>query len=107
MKMHERYLFPALALLSTMVLVDWRWRLLYAVVSVTFFLNLYYVLPLPDPDCWCTQTWPDAVPLPLQLVVTAANVGAYLWLSWQIVGGAPSLSRGHARHNLSPSQLEL
>jgi hypothetical protein len=42
---HERYLYPLLALLLPVVMVDRRWLWLYAPLSVTFFLNLFIVAP--------------------------------------------------------------
>ena len=42
-RVHERYLFPALALAAPLVLRNWRWATLYAVLSVSFFANIYWV----------------------------------------------------------------
>jgi Gpi18-like mannosyltransferase len=42
---HERYLYPFLALLLPVAVVDRRWLWLYVPVSVTFFLNLVTVAP--------------------------------------------------------------
>ena len=42
-RVHERYLFPALALGALLVLRDKRWAILYAVLSVSFFANVYGV----------------------------------------------------------------
>ena len=42
-RVHERYLFPALAIGALLVLRDRRWTILYAVLSVSFFANVYGV----------------------------------------------------------------
>ncbi len=42
---HERYLYPFLALLLPVVIVERRWAPLYLCVSTTFFLNLFTVAP--------------------------------------------------------------
>jgi hypothetical protein len=42
---HERYLYPFLALLLPVAVIDRRWLWLYVPVSVTFFLNLFTVAP--------------------------------------------------------------
>ncbi len=42
---HERYLYPFLAILLPVALLDRRWLWLYVPVSATFFLNLIVVAP--------------------------------------------------------------
>jgi hypothetical protein len=42
-RVHERYLFPALALAAPLVLRSWRWAVLYATLSFVFFANVYWV----------------------------------------------------------------
>jgi hypothetical protein len=42
---HERYLYPFLALLLPVAVIDRRWLCLYVPVSATFFLNLVVVAP--------------------------------------------------------------
>src|SRR6185437_5275081 len=42
-RVHERYLFPALAIGALLVLRERRWAILYAVLSVSFFANVYGV----------------------------------------------------------------
>lgn len=41
-RVHERYLFPALALAAPFVLRGWRWLLVYAALSLSFFMNVYW-----------------------------------------------------------------
>jgi predicted membrane-bound dolichyl-phosphate-mannose-protein mannosyltransferase len=42
-RVHERYLFPALALAAPLVVRGWSWTALYAALSVSFFANIYWV----------------------------------------------------------------
>jgi dolichyl-phosphate-mannose--protein O-mannosyl transferase len=42
-RVHERYLFPALALAAPLVVRGWRWALLYGLLSLSFFANIYGV----------------------------------------------------------------
>ncbi len=42
-RVHERYLFPALALAAPLVVRGWRWKLLYGLLSLSFFTNIYGV----------------------------------------------------------------
>ena len=41
-RVHERYLFPALAFAAPFVVRSWGWRAAYGVLSISFFLNIYY-----------------------------------------------------------------
>ena len=43
-RVHERYLFPFVALGAILAAVSLRWRVAYAVLSLTTFLNMYVVL---------------------------------------------------------------
>ncbi|HLA65556.1 MAG TPA: hypothetical protein VK600_03130, partial [Candidatus Saccharimonadales bacterium] len=42
-RVHERYLFPALALAAPLVARSWRSAAMYAAVSLIFFANIYWV----------------------------------------------------------------
>ena len=43
-RVHERYLFPLVALGAILAAVSVRWRIAYVVLSLTTFLNMYVVL---------------------------------------------------------------
>lgn len=50
MKMHERYLFPVVALLApAAVILGRRWLVIYVALSVTFLVNLVSIYPFPPP----------------------------------------------------------
>jgi len=42
-RVHERYLFPALALAAPLVARSWKWATLYAVLTLSFFANVYWL----------------------------------------------------------------
>ncbi|HSM38703.1 MAG TPA: hypothetical protein VK838_05155, partial [Candidatus Limnocylindrales bacterium] len=42
-RVHERYLFPALALAAPLIARGWRWMLLYGALTVSVFANVYWV----------------------------------------------------------------
>ena len=42
-RVHERYLFPALALAVPLIARSWRWAVLYLVLTVSSFANVYWV----------------------------------------------------------------
>jgi len=42
-RVHERYLFPALALAAPMVARSSRWAVFYGVLTLSFFANIYWV----------------------------------------------------------------
>ncbi|MDQ2853439.1 MAG: phospholipid carrier-dependent glycosyltransferase [Chloroflexota bacterium] len=42
-RVHERYLFPALGLAALLIARSWRWAILYLVLTLSFFANVYWV----------------------------------------------------------------
>jgi hypothetical protein len=98
MKMHERYLFPTLALLAPVALMGSRWLILYVVVSLSLLLSLFHIFPLPD-----IERFP--FPQAFQLVITAINIAAYVWLSSQLLMGQllPSSTRAKATELAPPN----
>jgi predicted membrane-bound dolichyl-phosphate-mannose-protein mannosyltransferase len=42
-RVHERYLFPALALAAPLVARSWRWAVFYGVIALSFFSNVYWL----------------------------------------------------------------
>ena len=70
MKMHERYLFPLFALLAPIAAIHVRWLAVYVLLSITYTLNLYALLPIPmQPD---QTSW--AFGAPLDVLVSVANM---------------------------------
>jgi len=69
---HERYLYPAFALAAPL-LVRWWWlRVVYAVLAVSFFLNLLAINPPSASSFW------DWYGTPFAVAVTALHIVVYL-----------------------------
>ncbi|MBA2719102.1 MAG: phospholipid carrier-dependent glycosyltransferase [Chloroflexi bacterium] len=56
-RVHERYLFPFVALGAILAAVSIRWRVAYVVLSLTTFLNMYVVLTTLYPDNPGIKDW--------------------------------------------------
>jgi hypothetical protein len=88
---HDRYLYPFFALMLPVVMADRKWVPLYAVLSVTFFLNLIVVAPPIDS---LSGRWVES---PLSLVAAAVNVAGFAWMTFDllavVVRDAPRLVR--------------
>ena len=56
-RVHERYLFPFVALGAILAAVSVRWRLAYGVLSLAMFLNMYVVLTTLYPDNPGIRDW--------------------------------------------------
>jgi hypothetical protein len=56
-RVHERYLFPFVALGAILAAVSFRWRAAYVVLSLTMFLNMYVVLTTLYPDNPGVSDW--------------------------------------------------
>jgi hypothetical protein len=69
---HERYLFPFLALMLPVVVVDRGWLRLYVPLSITFFLNLIVVAP---PIRELAGVGHESV---LSLMIAAVNCGFFM-----------------------------
>lgn len=121
-RVHERYLFPALALAAPLVLRNWRWATLYAVLSVSFFANIYWVYTAD----WSFVAGPPTNPGlgglpmtrdPLLAATLLTDWGIYLlsamivvalgWLVWRSVrlGQASSTERSVETHAAASASL--
>ncbi len=82
MSIHERYLFPVLALLLPVAVVDRRWLWIYAPASITLFANMFVIAP---PVAAWSGRWVDASIIPL---VAAVNVAVFAAYTGVVAGGA-------------------
>ncbi len=82
MSIHERYLFPVLALLLPVAIVDRRWMWLYASASLTLFTNMFVIAP--PVEAWSGR-WVDAPIIPL---VAGANVAMFVAFTAIVARGA-------------------
>ncbi len=91
-RVHERYLFPALALAAPLVLRGWRWATVYVLLGLSVFANMYYVYTID----WSYAVNPGDPPLnpglngapmardPVLQAVLFNDLGIYL-LGWMMV----------------------
>lgn len=84
-EIHENYLFPTIPLLVLFAVHDRRAWLLWALLSVTWFVNLVFV----DVDLVDTLTawwpWLSAAMFPIQIVASCINIGVLLtWGLWVV-----------------------
>lgn len=76
---HERYMYPAIALLAPALLVERRLAWVYAALSATLFLNM--VLVAPPVESWMRR-WDDAVGTHY---VAGINVIVFAAFSWMLL----------------------
>ncbi len=72
-EMHERYLFPLMALSLPLIFVSRRGAILYLLGSVLFWLNLLGVMPLGTVDRALFSTFPN-----FSSFIGAAHIGMFL-----------------------------
>jgi hypothetical protein len=92
-RVHERYLFPALALLAPFAVAGWRELVSYVALSLGFAASLLYALhettPFNLPEPWATWVTSDAGVWAIGLVLIASGIA---W-AWLLVVRRPRLPR--------------
>ena len=82
-RVHERYLFPALALLAPFALAGWREMAAYLTLSLSFAAALLYALhdttPFDLPEPWATWIMSEAGVWVIGLVLIGSAI-AWAWL---------------------------
>jgi hypothetical protein len=92
-RVHERYLFPALAMLAPFALAGWRELVSYAALSLGFAASLLYALhettgfDLPEP--WASRITSDVGVWTIGLVL----MGSAIAWAWLLVVRRPRLPR--------------
>ncbi len=86
-RVHERYIFPAVALLPLLAVVQKRWALALLLLSTGAFINLHGILTLPLYGSDNVSSLPlgeafRAGPLIVLSAVLQTSVG--LWAAWQL-----------------------
>ena len=87
-RVHERYAYPAFALAIMLAAIAWRWRIAYAVFSVTVLLNMYAALTNPFYDNPGISDWLGIGPelrtaLPIA-VIAIVNAVVFVWAFVQL-----------------------
>ncbi len=86
-RVHERYIFPAVALMPLLAVVQRRWALALLLLSVGAFINLHAILTLPLYGSSNVETlplgeWFRSQPLVVLSALLQTSVG--LWAAWQL-----------------------
>jgi Gpi18-like mannosyltransferase len=91
-RVHERYLYPAIALATLLATISWRWRIATVVASGALFLNLYAVLTTIYPNNPSIRDWlgigRSLITSQAIAVMAAAYVAVFLWAFVQLRRGA-------------------
>ena len=97
-RVHERYLFPALAMLAPFALAGWREAVSYAALSLGFAASLLYALhettPFNLPEPWASRVTGDAGVWTIGLVL----IGSAIAWAWLLVVRRPRLPRRSHPH---------
>lgn len=97
-RVHERYLFPAVALLAPFALAGWRELVSYVALSLSFAASLLYALhettPFNLPEPWATAITSDPGVWAIGLVLIGSGVA---W-AWLLVVRRPRLPRQRRPH---------
>ncbi|MBI5285589.1 MAG: DUF2029 domain-containing protein, partial [Chloroflexi bacterium] len=75
---HERYMYPMVAILAPVLLVEPRFRYVYAILSATLFLNMFLVAP---PVTSWSRRWDDAL---ITHYIAGLNVLVFVVYSWML-----------------------
>ena len=86
-RVHERYLFPVIALMPLLAVVSGRWAVALLLLSVGAFINFHGVLTLPLYGTTNVETLPLGewfrTP-PLIMLSALLQTGVGLWVAWQL-----------------------
>jgi predicted membrane-bound dolichyl-phosphate-mannose-protein mannosyltransferase len=82
-RVHERYLFPAFALMAIVAASSVRWRVAYGLLALASFANLYAILLLPFYQNPGVKDWlgiADAIRTPFGIAIVASiHVAVFAW----------------------------
>lgn len=89
-RVHERYIFPAVALMPLLAVVSGRWALALLLLSVGAFINLHAILTLPLYGTENVETLPLGEwfrTTPLVVFAALLQTGVGLWVAAQLRPG--------------------
>jgi hypothetical protein len=84
-RIHERYLYPAIAMLALMFPILKKTRVLYAALTATFFVNLAYVLYWLNYSAYNNTGNPNLSGDPVVLVVGIANLVIFAYATLLLI----------------------
>ena len=102
MSIHERYLFPVLALLLPVAIIDRRWMCLYVPASLALFANMFVIAP--PVQAWSGR-WVDAPFIPLVAAANVAMFAAYTVVVARVAGGELPAAASFVRHSYPFSRI--
>ncbi len=91
---HERYMYPLVALLLPVAMLERRWLWLYAIASTTLFLNMIVAAP---PIESLSGRWLES---PFSLAIAGVNVVMFAWFTAVLASDLISERRIGERHAL-------
>ena len=86
-RVHERYIFPAVALMPLLAVLNGRWALALLLLSIGAFINLHGILTLPlygtqNVESLAFGEWFRTSPPIILAALLQTGVG--LWVAWQL-----------------------
>ena len=109
-RVHERYLFPMVALGAILAVVSWRWRVAYLVASAAVFANMYVVLTSLYADNPGVRDWlqiAGAIRSSEGVTVVAISLlCVFLFALTELRGGALRRLAQEFRSRAGPAQAE-
>ena len=99
-RVHERYLFPAIALMPLLAAVSRRWGLALVLLSVGAFINFHGILTLPLYGSENVETLPLGELFrtePWIILSALLQTGVGLWVAWQLRPGLATSPDGFDR----------
>ena len=112
-RVHERYIFPAVALIPLLAVVSGRWAVALLLLSVGAFINLHAILTLPLYGSANVETLPLGEWFRTQPLITFAallQTGVGLWVAAQLRPGLrtePDAFRAEAMRGSGPAPASL
>jgi hypothetical protein len=88
-RIHERYLFPAFSVMTLLIPFVKRMRLIYAILTGTYLINLAYVMELLNSDTFISYGDPVVIAVGFINLIVLKYV---LILTWRALKGVERLS---------------
>jgi 4-amino-4-deoxy-L-arabinose transferase-like glycosyltransferase len=108
-RVHERYLYPFIAVGAILFAVSWRWRIPYLAIGAANFLNLYVVLTTLYPNNPQIQDWLGLGPaIRSSLGVTliaVTHLAVFVWAFAQLRGSALDRLAADVATSAEPERL--
>ena len=104
-RVHERYVFPAIALMPLLAVVSGRWLVALVLLSAGALINLHGILTLPLYGTANVETLPlgELFRSESWIILSAVlQTGVGLWVAWQLRPGLVTLPDDFSREARAP-----